>query len=97
MNTNIFDFQNSESIMQFNPLFLPANNLSENTGTIKSFKLSNSSYLFSDIIKVCSGNGLVKNTNANLNLFSEITSKQTPAPNIFSFNLADGTDLSGIK
>ena len=94
MNTNIFDFQNSESSMQFNPLFLPVNTFADNTGSIKSFKISDSSYLFSDIIKVFTGANLLKNL--DLNLPSEISSEQVPTEDIFSFNLSDNNDLSGI-
>ncbi|MEJ2615745.1 MAG: flagellar hook-length control protein FliK [Ignavibacteriaceae bacterium] len=97
MSTNIFDFQNSESSMQFNPLFLPANTFVDNPGSIKSFKISNSSYLFSDIIKVFAGTSLVKNPDLKLSLPSDVTSKQIPAENIFSFNLADINNLPGFN
>ena len=97
MNTNIFDFQNSESSMQFNPLFLPANTFVENPGTIKSFKLSNSSYLFSDIIKVVAGStGLTKNPDTKLNFPSEISSSNIPSANVFSFNLSNINNLQDL-
>lgn len=97
MNTNIFDFQNSESTMQFNPLFLPANNFVENPGIAKSFKLSSSSYLFSDIIKVFTGTtDLTKNLDSKLIFPSDITSKQIPSENIFSVYIADNNNLSGL-
>ncbi len=38
--------------MQFSPLFLPMLNSSENSGSHNSFKLSNSTYLFADIMEV---------------------------------------------
>ncbi len=97
MNTNIFDFQNGEGSMQFNPLFLPANTFINNAGTVKSFKISNSSYLFSDIIKVFTGADLVKNPDVRLNLPSDTSSKQVPAGNIFSFNLTGINDLPDLK
>ncbi|MFZ0452520.1 MAG: flagellar hook-length control protein FliK [Ignavibacteriaceae bacterium] len=97
MNTNIFDFQNGESSMQFNPLFLPANTFVDNPGTIKSFKISNSSYLFSDIIKVFTGTDLVKDLDLKLNLPSENSSKQVPSENIFSFNISDINNLAGLQ
>ena len=97
MNTNIFDFQNSESSMQFNPLFLPVNTFVGNPGTVKSFKLSNSSYLFSDIIKVFAGStDLTKNLDIKLNFSPEISSKQIPTENVFSFNLADINNLTDL-
>ena len=94
MHTNIFDFQNSESTMQFNPLFLPANTFVENSGNAKSFKISSSSYLFSDIIKVIAGTtDLAKNLDYKQILPSDITSKQIPSENILSFNITEN-DLS---
>jgi len=38
--------------MQFNPLFFPQPNSLEEKGEVKSFKLSGSTYLFADILKV---------------------------------------------
>ncbi len=97
MNTNIFDFQNGDSVMQFNPLFLPANTFVDNPGNVKTFKLSNSSYLFSDIIKVFVGSGLMKNPADGLNLPTDSSPKQIPAENIFSFNIVDNSNLTNLS
>ncbi len=106
MNANIFDFQNKENLMQFNPLFLPANNFAENPGITKAFKLSNSTYLFSDIIKVFSGVDFIKNQ-GDTRLSSpqdNLTNQQLQAANIYSLNIQNAaaitgkqTDLSKIK
>ena len=89
MNANIFEFQNREILMQFNPLFLPTNSFVDNTGNAKTFKISNSSYLFSDIIKVIAGS----NSTENLQLTQNNTSKQVLAGNENIFSLPARTCL----
>ncbi len=94
MNANIFEFKNNEILMQFNPLFLPANNFVDNSGNLKTFKLSNSSYLFSDIIKVFVGTDLTNNTlETGLTLSqNNISKQQISAENIFSFNIGNNNN-----
>ena len=98
MNANIFEFQNREILMQFNPLFLPTNNIVEKSAISKASKLSNSSYLFSDIIKVFTGSNLINTDDAGLAASQENTSKQKiPAGNIFTINLDLKGDSTNIK
>ncbi len=56
--------------MQFNPLFIPAGAQTESATTVKPSKLTNSSYLFSDIIRIINENLLQSNSakqNSNTN------------------------------
>ena len=100
MNANIFEFKNNEILMQFNPLFLPTNNIVDNSGNLKTFKLSNSSYLFSDIIKVFVGGDLTQNL---LETGQSLPQTNISNENIFSFNIGknnnpnDNSTLSGLK
>ncbi len=95
MNANIFESQNKENLMQFNPLFLPANNFAENPGITKTFKLSNSTYLFSDIIKVFTGADLIKNQeDSGLNLPQDnLSNQQLQAANIYSLNIQNAAPI----
>ncbi len=97
MNANIFEFQNKENLMQFNPLFLPANNFAENPGITKAFKLSNSTYLFSDIINVFAGTDLIKNQeNTGLNLpQNNLPNQQLQAANIYSLYIQNPAAIPG--
>jgi flagellar hook-length control protein FliK len=58
--------------MQFNPLFFPQQNSLDETSDVKSFKLSSSTYLFSDILKVYTekDNSLNETDPANYLMFS---------------------------
>ena len=100
MNANIFEFKNNEILMQFNPLFLPTNNIVDNSGNLRTFKLSNSSYLFSDIIKVFVGGDLTQNL---LGTGQSSSQKNISNENIFSFNIGKNnnqisdTSLNGLK
>jgi flagellar hook-length control protein FliK len=94
--TSLGEIQNRENLMQFNPLFLPSNNFAGNTANPKAFKLSGSSYLFSDIIKVFAGTDLSKNTAGGLTLPQLDLSKTTSEENALSIKL-DQNQLTGLK